>query len=130
MGITTKTIDVKTQSSKAYPASKGENLELMYKIAIIGIVLAILILVFDVWRDNSLHSRITELERQVADDAKEFTTEKYNLSNEINTARNEFKDNKENVSMENEQNKKFESLNSIVDCLKNKKYWQYEQCFK
>ncbi len=148
MTTTATTAEVQeTRPSDAYPASKGENLEKLYKIAIIAIAIAIFILAVDIWQDNILHSRITELEREVADYRKEFAEQKDNFNSEIFTSKNELLNYKNELfQKESEQNKIIESFTNneriiaiegkieehlnILNCLKTKRYWQYEQCFK
>lgn len=148
MTTTTTTAEVQeTKPSDAYPASKGENLEKLYKIAIVVIAVAIFILAFDIWRDNTLHSRITELERQIANYRIEITEYKNNINTEAIIKEKELLNYKsEIIEKENQQNKiieilpnnervktieeKIEAEQRIINCLKVKRYWQYEQCFK
>jgi len=113
----------KTLSNKdAYPLDKGERLETLYNIAVIGIVIAILILVFDIWRDNSLHTRITELERQVAEYKIDLSEKIIKQQGQIDNLPDKERIKKIEENVKNEQ--------EILGCFKNLKYWQYEQCFK
>ena len=78
-----------TSLYRAYPAHKGEQLELLYKIAILGIIIAIIMLAFDLWRDESLHVRITELERQIANYKIQMSEEIIKQQKQINHIENE-----------------------------------------
>ncbi len=101
----------------AYPASEGEKLESLYKIAIIGIVIAICVLAFNIWQNNSLHTRITELEKDIA----QYKIEIYE---KIFLYQKEYDNN--SLFLTGEIN----NIKKTNECLKQKRYWQYEQCFK
>lgn len=119
---TSQSGDTSSSAAQAYPLSKGEQLETLYKVAILGIVLAIFILAIDIWRDNSLHTRITEIERQVAD-------YKIELSDKINKQQEQLDNLPKNNRIEKIENN-IDTEKEILSCFKNKRYWQYEQCFK
>lgn len=97
----------------AYSYEKGKQLEILYKIAIGGIIVSIIFLSIDIYRDNSLHSRITELEKDVADYKVELNKEIDNLPKEerVKIIENDIK-----------------NLQKSLNCLKNKEYFSMK-CF-
>jgi len=95
-------------------AGKIEQLEKLYYFAILGIILVLIVIGIDIVSDFSLHTRITNLEREIADNKVNFSKEISNLPNEKRVGNIE---------------KVIEEEKEILNCLKFKKYWQYEECF-
>ena len=83
-------------SSSAYPAHKGEQLESLYKIAILGIIIAIIMLAFDILRDNNLYGKIAEMEKQIMrceiEELQKEIIDQQNAKKIIETERNDKKE--------------------------------------
>ena len=80
-------------------------------IGVLGIALAgnIVLLSINLVRENSFHTRVTEIERNLNNYRVELLQEANNY--------------------QIEQLNRIKEQDDILNCLKFKKYWQYEQCF-
>ena len=76
----------------------------------LGIVLNIVLLSINLIRENSFHIRITDME-------KDSTDYRIELLQKID-------------NYQIEQLDKTKEQDDVLNCLKFKKYWQYEECFK
>jgi len=103
-----KTISRKGNQTSKNIAGEIKNLGLIVKILLIGIVGAIILLSVDLYRDSSLHSRVTDLEKDYADFRIDFSTKLNNI----------------NIP----DNNKIKSMESTINCFKISKYFN-NNCF-
>lgn len=108
------TVERGGRSFSSRDAAEVEKVKQLYQIAIFLLVVTVLLLAFNLVTDYSTHQRITELEREIADNKVNFFKEIGNLPKEVRIEKIE-----EDIEREQE----------ILNCLKFKKYWQYGECF-
>ncbi len=94
----------------------------------VSFVVAFYLIVFDSIKEkdlylqnNNLYQNYSSRNSELRDKINEQQIEINNLENEI-----EVLENYKMLNLEDENNKLLE----VMDCLKAKKYWQYEECFK
>lgn len=96
---------------------KVKTIEDWLKYLFAGIILAIILLSIDLYRDSNLHTRITELEREIAIYKKEIVGQQVRVNNLLNV---------KTSGIEEDINQ----IQGILNCFEQKKYWKYEECFK
>lgn len=74
--ITSRESEQSGSSSEPSIYSRVLNLEILFKIIIVGIVVSVILIAIDLIKDKSLNTRINELEKEVFDYRKEINDSK------------------------------------------------------
>ena len=90
---------------------------ILVQVLLVAIVIAIITLAFDIFRDNNVNIRITELERDIANYNKNINDSKSLMEEKMRY---------ENVKVQDT----LESQQKILGCFSFSDYWQYKRCFK
>lgn len=110
-----KSVSPETSEYKSDPrviTAKIDNLKGILYGSIVVMCISIFMLTVDILRDNNVNSRISELEREIADYKKE-----------------NFELNEKSFSEKRALFDEFSKQQKVIECLKISQYWQYQRCF-